>query len=77
MNRISEKYSERIPEEGNYKTVIFERKYGVDITNYSTTTEVDRFIESQIGREPGIINSDMKSYDIEGLFDRTIEDIED
>ena len=70
MSKISEIYLGG----QEHKTVIFEEKYGVDIRNYSTTTEVDRYIESQIGREPRIINSDMKSYDINGLFDKTISD---
>ncbi len=73
MSKISEIYLGG----WEHKTVIFEGKYGVNIRDYSTTTEVDKYIESQIGREPRIINSDMKSYDINGLFDETIENIDD
>ena len=33
----------------NNKTVIFEKKYKVDITDFSTTIEIDKFIENKIG----------------------------
>lgn len=33
------------------KTVIFEDKYGTDITKYNTTEQVDAFIESKLGRK--------------------------
>jgi len=33
------------------KTLIFEEKYGVNIEDFSTTTEVDEFIEKKLGRK--------------------------
>ncbi len=37
------------------KTVIFEEKYGVDIEKFSTTSDVEKFIEDEIGRELQVI----------------------
>jgi len=36
------------------KTVIFEDKFGVDINNFSTTEDVDKFIEDKLGRKLGV-----------------------
>ena len=36
---------------GHGKTVIFERKYGTDIKKFSTTEQVDDFIEGKLGRK--------------------------
>ena len=36
---------------GCKKTVIFEKKYGADIKKFSTTEQVDEFIESKLGRK--------------------------
>jgi hypothetical protein len=36
---------------GHKKTVIFEQKYGADIKKFSTTEQVDDFIESRLGRK--------------------------
>jgi len=33
------------------KTTIFEEKYGVNIDDFDTTTDVDKFIESKTGRK--------------------------
>ncbi len=67
------------------KTVIFEEKYGVDIEKFSTTTDVEEFIENKIGRElqviepcgHGIVSNrgnifKLKDYDINRMFDETI-----
>ena len=67
------------------KTVIFEEKYGVDIEKFSTTSDVEKFIEDQIGRElrviepcgHGIVSNrgnifKLRDYDIDRMFDETI-----
>lgn len=36
---------------GSKKTVIFEKKYGADIKKFSTTEQVDEFIEVKLGRK--------------------------
>jgi len=89
MIQTIEKYSKKILGEKKYKTAIFEGKYDVDITNYPTTTEVDKTIENRIGRELNVVNPkgygvvpdrgifQMKKYNINGLFDKTIENIDD
>jgi hypothetical protein len=33
------------------KTVLFEKRYGVDIKNFSTTEDVDRRIEGKLGKK--------------------------
>ena len=88
MLQITERYFGKIPKEQN-KPVIFERIYGVIIGRYSTTAEVDRYIESVLGRKLRIIDSKGhgivpdnyiflgEEYDINRLFNKTIEDIED
>lgn len=37
------------------KTVIFEEKYGVDIEKFSTTSDVEKFVEDKIGRKLQVI----------------------
>ena len=67
------------------KTVIFEEKYGVDIEKFSTTSDVEKFIEDKIGRELqviepcgyGIVSTrgnifKLRDYDINDMFDETI-----
>ena len=33
------------------KTLIFEEKYGVDIKDFDTTGDVDKFMEKKLGRK--------------------------
>jgi len=40
------------------KTVIFEDKFKVNITNFSTTEEIDKVIEKKIGRELKMVKID-------------------
>ena len=40
------------------KTVIFEKKYGVNIDDFSTTEDIDKVIEKQKGRKLEIVNID-------------------
>jgi len=67
------------------KTVIFEEKYGVGIEEFSTTSDVEKFIEDKIGRKLQVIESDdhgivsnrgnifkLRDYDINRRFDETI-----
>ena len=67
------------------KTVIFEEKYGVGIEKFSTTSDVEKFIEDKIGRElqvvepvdHGIVSTRgnifrLRDYDINRRFDETI-----
>ena len=67
------------------KTVIFEEKYGVDIEKFSTTSDVEKFIEDKIGRElqviepigHGVVSTrgsifKLRDYDINSMFDKTI-----
>ena len=67
------------------KTVIFEEKYGVDIEKFSTTSDVEKFIENKMGRElrviepcgHGIVSTrgnifKLRDYDINRMFDETI-----
>jgi len=67
------------------KTVIFEEKYGVDIGKFSTTSDVEKFVEDKIGRElqviepcgHGIVSTrgnifKIRDYDINRMFDETI-----
>ena len=67
------------------KTVIFEEKYGVDIEKFSTTSDVEKFIEAKIGRELQVIEPighgfvsnrgnifKLRDYDINRMFDETI-----
>jgi len=67
------------------KTVIFEKKYGVDIEDFSTTTDVEKFIENITKKklhvakpeDHGIASSrgsvfKMRAYDIDNRFDETI-----
>lgn len=67
------------------KTVLFEEKYGVDIEDFSTTEDVEKFIEDKIGRELQVIELDdhgivsvrgnifkLRDYDINRRFDEII-----
>ncbi len=67
------------------KTVIFEEKYGVGIEKFSTTSDVEKFIEDKIGRELQVIELDdhgivstrgnifkLRDYDINRRFDEII-----
>lgn len=38
------------------RTVIFEEKYDVDIREFSTTNDVDAFLEQKLGRELKVIS---------------------
>lgn len=40
------------------KTVIFEDKYGVSISDFSTTHEIDEVIEKKIGRKLKMVKID-------------------
>ena len=47
------------------KTVYFEEKYGVNITQFKSTEDVDKFLEQRIGRS-------LEAKDIDnGLIDRS------
>lgn len=39
-----------------HKTVIFETKYNVDIREFSSTHEVDDFLERKLGRPLRVVN---------------------
>ncbi|MEA1870071.1 MAG: hypothetical protein U9N09_08025 [Euryarchaeota archaeon] len=67
------------------KTVIFEKKYGVDIEDFSTTTDVEKFIENITSKKLQVANPEdhsiassrgsvfkMRTYDIDNRFDETI-----
>ena len=59
------------------KTVIFEDKYGVDISSIYMTEEVDKVIENKTGRKLGVIDLHgnlITDYgDIDTLYCRTIK----
>ena len=57
------------------KTVIFEDKYGVDISSIYTTEEVDEVIEKGIGRKLRVIDlhGNLKDWDIDKLYCETIK----
>ena len=68
------------------KTVIFEEKYGVNIEDFSTTIDIEKFMEDITGRklhvtkpeDHGIASSrgsvfKMRAYDIDDRFDETID----
>ena len=40
------------------KTIIFEKKYNVNIADFETTEDVDHFIEKKEGRKLHIVNLD-------------------
>ncbi len=66
------------------KTVLFEEKYNVDISEFLTTEEVDKFIEKKEGKkleivslEGGVVNArgnvfPVLDIDIDSVFDKTI-----
>ncbi len=69
------------------KTVIFEEKYGVNIDQFSTTEDIEKFIEHKTDRKLQIIKLDdhgivfgrssifkIGKYDIDHRFDETIKD---
>lgn len=68
------------------KTVIFEEKYGVDIEDFSTTEDIESFIENKIDRKLRVIRLEdhgiassgggifkLQKYDIGRMFDETIK----
>jgi len=57
------------------KTVIFEDKYGVDISSIYTTEEVDEVIENKTGRKLRVIDlhGNLKDWDIDKLYCETIK----
>ena len=68
------------------ETVIFEKKYGVDIKDYPTIKEIDNFIEKKEGKKLQIVKLDsygfahsrgsifkFKKYNIERMFDKAIK----
>lgn len=70
------------------KTVIFEEKYGVNISDFSTTEEIDKVVEKEIGRELEIVTIDghgivdgsddifeLRKYDIDRMFDETVKHV--
>lgn len=69
---------------GRKKTVIFEKKYGADIKKFSTTEQVDDFIEGKLGRklqvkvhEGNVVTRrgsifPFKSYDIDKNLDKIL-----
>jgi hypothetical protein len=72
--------------DGMTKTVIFEKKYGVNVGDLSTTEEIDEIIEEKIGRKLQIIKLDdhgivhsrgnvfkLREYDIDRMFDEAIK----
>jgi len=66
------------------RTVIFEKKYGADIKRFSTTEQVDEFIEGKLGRKlqvkvhkGNVVTRrgsifPFKSYDIDEKFDKIL-----
>ncbi len=68
------------------KTVIFEEKYGVNIEDFSTTEDIEKFIENKTNRklhvvkleDHGIVSSrgsifKIRKYDIRRRFDETMK----
>ena len=68
------------------KTVIFEEKYGVNIKDFSTTEDIERFIENKLDRKLQVIKLEdhgiassrgsvfkIRKYDICRMFDKTIK----
>lgn len=71
------------------KTAIFEEKYGVDVSDFSTTEEIDEVIEKEKGRKleivkiegHGIVHSrgdifKLRKYDIDRMFDETTKSLD-
>ncbi len=59
------------------KTVLFEEKYNVDISEFLTTEEVDKFIEKKERKKLEIVNDrgnvfPVLDMDIDSVFDKTI-----
>ena len=68
------------------KTVIFEEKYGVNIDQFSTTEDIEKFIEHKTHRKLQVVKLDdhgivsnrgsifkIRKYDIDHRFDETIK----
>lgn len=65
-------------------TVLFEKKYKVNIKNFKSTEEIDEFVESKLGRKLKSIKLDtnivdntgnvieVKEYDIDSLIDKAL-----
>jgi hypothetical protein len=52
------------------KTVYFEEKYGVDITDFKSTVEIDEFLEKRLGRKLEVKRCDIfpiKHADIDNI----------
>jgi hypothetical protein len=66
------------------RSIIFEKKYGVDVKRFSTTEQVDEYMKGQIGRdlrvkkiESGVVTHrgntfPLKEYNIDEIFDKAI-----
>lgn len=68
------------------KTIIFEKRYGVNVENFTSTEEIDEVVEKKIGRKMGMVKLEgqgivhgrgnvfkMRKYDIEERFEDTIK----
>lgn len=68
------------------KTIIFEKIYGVNVEDFTSTEEIDAVVEKKIGRkmkmvkieDHGIVQSrgnvfKMGEYDIDGRFEDTLK----
>lgn len=42
------------------KTIFFEDRFGVNIEDFQTTTEVDRFIEERTGKKLQVVRMNVK-----------------
>jgi len=66
------------------KTVIFEKKYGVDLRDFRTTEQIDEYMKDKLGRdlevkriESGVVTHrgnvfPLRHYDIEKLCDNAL-----
>jgi hypothetical protein len=65
------------------KTIFFERAFGDDIGSFSTTKEIDRFVEERRGKKMKVVEIStplvpgnvfrIRCYDIDELVDRALE----
>lgn len=61
------------------KTVIFEKKYGVDIDEFKTTNDVDTFLEKKLGRPLKVIDVPVErviKIDIDAKIDAALDELE-
>ncbi len=68
------------------KTVIFESRFGVDINQFSSTQEIDEFLEKKLGRKLRVVRLDqgvvddtgnvfmLSDYDIDRIIDEELKD---